>query len=126
MKTRTMDEEPKTEDRMLSTAEVASFLGVDRSTTVRLIHSNEIVASRVGAQWRVSKKALDDFIERGSNGDTNPDRLLLLREVERILGVSRKTLLRYIADKKIPACKVGAYWRIRRADVDAFVAAGSK
>ncbi len=41
--------------------------------------------------------------------------------VQRFLGVSRSTLMRYIADRKIDAIKMDGGWRFRWEDVDRFV-----
>jgi len=41
--------------------------------------------------------------------------------VQRYLGVSRSTLMRYIADRRIEAIKMDGGWRFRWEDVDRFV-----
>ena len=41
--------------------------------------------------------------------------LLTLAEVADILQVSKRTLLRMIREKKVPAFKVGGQWRIRES-----------
>lgn len=41
--------------------------------------------------------------------------------VQRFLGVSRSTLMRYIADHKIDAIKMDGGWRFRWEDVERFV-----
>ena len=41
--------------------------------------------------------------------------------VQRFLGVSRSTLMRYIADRKIDAIKMDGGWRFRWEDVERFV-----
>jgi excisionase family DNA binding protein len=41
--------------------------------------------------------------------------------VQRYLGVSRRTLMRYITDRKIDAIKMDGGWRFRWEDVDRFV-----
>ena len=55
----------------------------------------------------------------------DPDEDLVLAEVEKVLKVSRKTVLRYIHEGtqtglKLPAHKVNAYWRVRRGDLATF------
>lgn len=42
-------------------------------------------------------------------------RLLTLGEVAAILHVSKRTLLRMIQQKEVPAFKVGGQWRIRES-----------
>jgi excisionase family DNA binding protein len=41
--------------------------------------------------------------------------------VQRFLGVSRSTLMRYIADRKIDAIKMDGGWRFRWEDIERFV-----
>jgi len=41
--------------------------------------------------------------------------------VQRFLGVSRSTLMRYIAARKIEAIKMDGEWRFRWEDVERFV-----
>ena len=50
-------------------------------------------------------------------------KFLTLAEVQKYLGIkSRKTILKYIADGKLPAYKIGGTrWRIAYADVMAFL-----
>lgn len=43
--------------------------------------------------------------------------LLTLEEVAKHLRVSKRTLLRMIQQKKIPAFKVGGQWRIRETQL---------
>lgn len=60
------------------------------------------------------------------NPTSNPYESLKLAEVEKILGVTRRTVLRYITEGsaagKLRAYKVNAYWRVKRADLDDFLA----
>ena len=53
-----------------------------------------------------------------ADGRTN---LLGAPRVQRFLGVSRSTLMRYIADRKIDAIKMDGGWRFRWEDVERFV-----
>ena len=50
-------------------------------------------------------------------------KFLTLAEVQKYLGIkSRKTILKYISDGKLPAYKIGGTrWRIAYADVMAFL-----
>ena len=43
------------------------------------------------------------------------------QRVQRFLGVSRSTLMRYIADRKIEAIKMDGGWRFRWEEVERFV-----
>ena len=44
-------------------------------------------------------------------------KLYKLREVEQILKLSRRTLLRYISSGKLKAVKVGNGWRVSEQDL---------
>lgn len=48
-------------------------------------------------------------------------RLYDLNDLEPILGRSRRTLLRYIYDGKLPARKVGGRWGVTKADLERFM-----
>jgi excisionase family DNA binding protein len=56
--------------------------------------------------------------QRESDGRRN---LASAPRVQRFLGVSRSTLMRYIADRRIEAIKMDGGWRFRWEDVDRFV-----
>lgn len=67
-----------------------------------------------------------DVSNDASKPDRDPDELLLLVEVEPLLKVGRKTLLRYINEGvrgvgKLRAQKVNTSWRVRQGDVDEFL-----
>ena len=52
----------------------------------------------------------------------NVNRLLSLSEAAKLLGVSLRTLHRYIGEGRIPKCKIGKRAsRIRSEDLDAFI-----
>ena len=46
--------------------------------------------------------------------------VLTIKEVGKYLNVTERTLYRLAQEGKIPAFKVGASWRFRRADIDAW------
>jgi excisionase family DNA binding protein len=52
----------------------------------------------------------------------NSTALLKLAEVEKELRCTRKTVLNYINSGKLRAHKVNAYWRVKRVDLDKFMA----
>ena len=45
------------------------------------------------------------------------DEILTLREVAEYLKVTEKTIYRLLADKRIPAFKVGGSWRFHKSEV---------
>ena len=47
--------------------------------------------------------------------------LVSVPRVQRFLGVSRSTLMRYIADRKIDAIKMDGGWRFHWEDIDRFI-----
>ncbi len=47
-----------------------------------------------------------------SNTDILDTKLYTLTECEKVLGVSHRTLLRWITEDKIKAIKVGSRWKI--------------
>lgn len=54
------------QDEILTIGEVCSILRIGRSTLLKLIHSGELPAFKVGRQWRISKNELYDFLKRNS------------------------------------------------------------
>ncbi len=52
-----------------------------------------------------------------------PDVFLTTEEVLRLLRVNARTVYRLIRDGDLPAVRVGRQWRIRRRDLDRFIAA---
>ena len=47
--------------------------------------------------------------------------ILTIREVAEYLKVTERTLYRLAQEAKIPAFKVGASWRFKRVDIDAWI-----
>jgi excisionase family DNA binding protein len=68
MPPRTQEETVK--DQLLSTAVTAARLSVSIKTARRLIQKGELRAHRVGCQWRVSERDLQDYLARRSNRAT--------------------------------------------------------
>ncbi|MCK5892030.1 MAG: helix-turn-helix domain-containing protein [Aeromicrobium sp.] len=48
----------------LTIAEVAAQMRVSKMTVYRLVHGGELEAVRVGRSFRVTQKAVDDFIDK--------------------------------------------------------------
>ncbi len=55
------------EIRFLTVAEVAALMRVSRMTVYRLVHSEELPAVRVGRSFRVSERAVNDYLRRAFN-----------------------------------------------------------
>ena len=52
----------RTQDPLLTIPEVASALRVSEKTIRRWIHAEILPAAKLGAQWRVRSRDLQDFI----------------------------------------------------------------
>lgn len=50
------------ETRFLTVAEVAALMRVSKMTVYRMVHAAELPAFRVGRSFRVSEKAVDDYL----------------------------------------------------------------
>ena len=50
-----------------------------------------------------------------------PDRFFRFKEVQDLLGVSRSTLWRWIAEKGLKVIRVGGVARIRESDLEKFM-----
>jgi len=50
-----------------------------------------------------------------------PDDVLTLKDVAEYLKVTERTIYRMVADRKIPAFKVGGSWRFRLAEIDEWI-----
>jgi excisionase family DNA binding protein len=65
--TRTPHDPALAEIRFLTVAEVAALMRVSRMTVYRLVHSEELPAVRVGRSFRVSERAVNDYLRRAFN-----------------------------------------------------------
>ncbi len=52
------------------------------------------------------------------------DRWLSVDEIAAYLGIKRDTVYKWIDRKRMPAHKVGAIWKFRKDEVDAWVTSG--
>ena len=50
-----------------------------------------------------------------------PDDVLTLKDVADYLKVTDRTIYRMVADRKIPAFKVGGSWRFRLVEIDKWI-----
>ena len=52
------------------------------------------------------------------------DRWLSVEEISAYLGIKRETLYKWLAEKNMPAHKVGRLWKFRKDEVDEWVRTG--
>ena len=57
------------QENLLTTAEVADYLKVDKFTVYRLVTQKNIPAFKVGNQWRFSKDMIDAWLNKNINTD---------------------------------------------------------
>lgn len=55
----------------------------------------------------------------------NEIRVYTLDEVADILKVSRRTLYTYVKEGKLPAVKMGKYWRVSQESLQTFISTGT-
>ncbi len=56
--------------------------------------------------------------------DQQMEKWSTLKEVQEYLGVSRETMLIWIAKRNMPAYKVGRLWKFKLSEVDEWVRSG--
>ena len=55
------------QENLLTTAQVADYLKVDKFTVYRLVTQKNIPAFKVGNQWRFNKDMIDAWLLKNSN-----------------------------------------------------------
>ena len=58
------DGELEIENAYLTPREVMNLLYIGRNTFYKLVNSGELPAFRIGKLWRVSHKALENYVEK--------------------------------------------------------------
>jgi excisionase family DNA binding protein len=58
------------------------------------------------------------------SGTASGSEILTLKELAAYLKVNPRTVYRLLAERRLPAFRVGHAWRFRRAEVDAWARAG--
>ncbi len=80
--------------------------------------------TRTGIMRRAELAELFRLVESARQptiGDIAAKPLLKLDEAQKLVGLSRQTLLEAIDNKKLKAKIIGRGWRIKRADLEAYV-----
>ena len=57
------------QENLLTTAQVAEYLKVDKFTVYRLVTQKNIPAFKVGNQWRFDRDMIDAWLLKNSNFD---------------------------------------------------------
>jgi excisionase family DNA binding protein len=57
------------QENLLTTAQVADYLKVDKFTVYRLVTQKNIPAFKVGNQWRFNREMIDAWLLKNSNFD---------------------------------------------------------
>src|SRR5215210_5820013 len=68
-------------DRLLSTEEVAEYLGVGQPTVYRWCRDESLPAVKIGRRWRVRRSALEEFVRKNERSETLVGRLRAFLEV---------------------------------------------
>jgi excisionase family DNA binding protein len=55
------------QEQLLSVAQVAEYLNVDKFTIYRLVTDGQIPAFKVGNQWRFKKNLIEQWLRDNSN-----------------------------------------------------------
>src|ERR671917_1777102 len=68
-------------DTLLSTEEVAEYLGVGQATVYRWCREGSLPAVKIGRRWRVRRSALEEFVRKNERSETLVGRLRAFVEV---------------------------------------------
>src|ERR671911_876919 len=68
-------------DTLLSTEEVAEYLGVGQATVYRWCRDESLPAVKIGRRWRVRRSALEEFVRKNERSETLVGRLRKFLEV---------------------------------------------
>jgi excisionase family DNA binding protein len=65
---------------VLSPAQAAKFLGIHRNTVLNYIQDGALDAKRIGGQYRIERRVLEDFLKRaGTKKPRKSDRVIAAR-----------------------------------------------
>lgn len=57
------------EDKLLTIDDIQKRLGIGRNLAYKLVSEKKIKAFRIGRSWKISKKALEEYVR---NSEKNP------------------------------------------------------
>ena len=112
------------DDDLMTVAEVAGLLKLNRQTLYNWIADGTLAHTRVGRGFRIRREDYELLAGAGGSDPAEAD-LLTVAEVAQLLTVNQQTVRNWIDREKLPAMHVGRRVRIRRQDLDAIIEAGS-
>src|SRR3712207_4459238 len=84
-----MDAESTRKD-LLSTEDVAGYLGVGQVTIYRWCREGRLPCLKIGKSWRIRREALEDFLRRGERSATLVGQLRSFLDVpDNVIGVTQ-------------------------------------
>ena len=113
--------------RIMTTAEVASWLATSESTIKRQAQAREIPSSKIGAERRFWRPALQAHFWPGEavvEPANEPADVLTPAQLAAVLQLNPVTILRRIQDGSIPASQLGTQYRIWWPSIRARLQAG--
>ncbi len=78
-------------EKLLTTQEVASRLGVDKKTVLRYLHANKLKGSRIGRDYRIPESALTALLAQTDHHPAPRDTALITAVVNQKGGVGKTT-----------------------------------
>lgn len=95
-------------DTLLSTEEVAEYLGVGQATVYRWCREGSLPAVKIGRRWRVRRSALEEFVRKNERSETLVGRLRAFVEVP-------DNLLAIVYDRELMRKVDAAFFRTAEA-----------
>ena len=101
-------------DPLVSTEEVAEYLGVGQATVYRWCREGSLPSVKIGRRWRVRRSALEEFVRRSERSETLVGRLRSFVEVP-------DNLLVVVQDPELMRKVDAAFFRVAEARGGAMV-----
>ncbi len=102
--------------RLMSIPEAAAALKIHRLYILRLIKEGSLRSLPLGKLHRISQSMLADFV-----GERPLGKILTADEVAKSLQVSRITVINLIKNKKLPALRIGKFYRLTENMLNRFL-----
>ena len=86
-------------EELLSTEEVAEYLGVGQVTVYRWCREGSLPCLKIGRRWRVRREGLEEFIRKSERSETLTGRLRAFLEVpDNVMAIAQDRRLMYRMD----------------------------